>query len=91
MSPRTGRLHQIRRHFNHISHPLIGDTTHGDSAHNRFFREKLPDSGLFLKAESLELKHPSGDANLRVRSSWNHGWHQLFDLLGVCPWLVGRP
>jgi len=25
--PRTGRLHQIRRHFRHVGHPLLGDTT----------------------------------------------------------------
>ncbi|KAF5825533.1 pseudouridine synthase [Dunaliella salina] len=29
--PLTGRFHQIRRHFNYISHPIIGDGDHGDS------------------------------------------------------------
>jgi tRNA pseudouridine65 synthase len=30
--PRTGRLHQIRRHFKHISHPVIGDAVYGKGA-----------------------------------------------------------
>lgn len=33
--PHTGRRHQIRRHLKHISHPLVGDATHGKGAHNR--------------------------------------------------------
>ena len=53
--PRTGRFHQIRRHMNRISHPVIGDAQHGDSKHNRFFREKLGISGLCLRAMSLEF------------------------------------
>ena len=35
---KTGRTHQIRRHFAHLRHPLIGDTTHGDGRHNQMFR-----------------------------------------------------
>ena len=26
--PETGRLHQVRRHLRHISHPLVGDVTY---------------------------------------------------------------
>jgi len=34
----TGRFRQIRRHLKHLSHHLIGDTSHGDGRHNRIFR-----------------------------------------------------
>jgi tRNA pseudouridine65 synthase len=34
VEPLSGRRHQIRRHFKHIAHPLVGDTTHGKGAHN---------------------------------------------------------
>ena len=27
--PLTGRLHQIRRHFKHLSHPIVGDVRYG--------------------------------------------------------------
>ncbi|MGH8077343.1 MAG: pseudouridine synthase, partial [Lysobacter sp.] len=36
--PQTGRFRQIRRHLKHLSHHLIGDTSHGDGRHNRQFR-----------------------------------------------------
>lgn len=41
LSPVTGRYHQLRRHLNRVSHPIIGDRQHGDSHHNRFVREKF--------------------------------------------------
>ena len=34
-APVTGRFRQIRRHLKHVSHHLIGDTSHGDGRHNR--------------------------------------------------------
>lgn len=56
--PETGRWHQIRKHFHHISHPIIGDTSYGDSVHNRFFRDHLKVSRLLLSAVALSLNHP---------------------------------
>ncbi|MFN5147503.1 MAG: pseudouridine synthase, partial [Flavobacteriia bacterium] len=29
VDPETGRMHQIRKHFAHIFHPIIGDRPHG--------------------------------------------------------------
>lgn len=56
--PRTGRRHQIRRHFKHISHHLIGDTTYGDGRHNRLFREVFGVHRLLLHAGLLAFRHP---------------------------------
>ena len=33
-SPETGRYRQIRKHFHHASHHVIGDTSHGRGDHN---------------------------------------------------------
>ena len=56
--PLTGRRRQIRRHFKHIFHPLIGDTTYGEGRHNRFFREQFGCFRLLLAAVRLVLPHP---------------------------------
>jgi tRNA pseudouridine65 synthase len=84
--PQTGRMHQIRRHFGHLSHPLVGDTIYGDGQHNRFFRNDLKIRNLMLKAYMLELRHPFSGEALKIRSKWNPAWHKVFDLFGACPW-----
>jgi tRNA pseudouridine65 synthase len=55
VEPLTGRRHQIRRHFKHIAHPLVGDTTHGKGAHNRAVAQWLGSSRLWLHCEWMEL------------------------------------
>ena len=64
--PRTGRLHQIRRHFKHASHPVIGDVRYGKGEHNRSFRDRFGLHRLALHALELELAHPVSGENLRV-------------------------
>ncbi|VVS95249.1 pseudouridine synthase [Desulfoluna spongiiphila] len=54
----TGRYHQIRQHFHHLSHPIIGDTVYGDGRHNRFFRETLACRRLLLFSVALAFPHP---------------------------------
>jgi len=57
--PKTGRKHQLRRHMGHISHPIIGDTNHGDGKQNQFARDHLHFSKLALCATKLSFTHPS--------------------------------
>lgn len=85
VEPTTGRKHQIRRHFAHLSHPLIGDSVYGDTDHNHFFKHNLNISGLLLKAYSISLIHPDDGKLIQISSRWNGLWHQIFDLFGVCP------
>jgi tRNA pseudouridine65 synthase len=54
--PRSGRLHQIRRHLKHISCPIIGDVKYGKGEHNRLFREHYGLSRLALHAARLQLR-----------------------------------
>lgn len=37
---KTGRWHQIRKHLNGLSHPIIGDSTHGNTKTNKEWRDK---------------------------------------------------
>lgn len=64
--PHTGRLHQIRRHLKHISHPVIGDVRHGDSDHNRFFREHFRSARLLLASVRLAFPHPATGERLQI-------------------------
>jgi len=65
--PRTGRLHQVRRHLKHISYPVIGDANYGKGPLNRALRDRYGLARLALHA--LELTLPSsGAAPLRVRA-----------------------
>lgn len=84
--PKTGRRHQIRRHFKHESHPLIGDTVYGSGVHNHYFKERLGITGLLLKSYSLSFDHPRSGDPVVITSRWSGNWHRVFDLFGVCPY-----
>jgi tRNA pseudouridine65 synthase len=56
--PKTGRRHQIRKHFAHIDHPIIGDKRHGDVKHNTYFREHFEIGRMCLHASELQFIHP---------------------------------
>lgn len=64
--PHTGRMHQIRKHFAHIFHPLIGDTTHGEGRHNRLFREHFAMERLLLMATALSFPHPYDNGTVTI-------------------------
>ena len=49
----TGRTHQIRVHFAHIGHPLVGDEKYGDFALNRLTKELTDLDSQFLHASYL--------------------------------------
>jgi tRNA pseudouridine65 synthase len=70
--PLTGRRHQIRRHFKHIAHPLVGDSTHGKGAHNRAVAAFLGVQRLWLHAAGIEL--PGG---LRIEAPCGPEWTVL--------------
>jgi len=60
--PKTGRTHQIRRHaIRAMQSPIIGDSEHGDSRVNRFWREKIGFNRLGLHCLYLHL--PSSSDN----------------------------
>ncbi|HZL99554.1 MAG TPA: RluA family pseudouridine synthase [Planctomycetota bacterium] len=59
-SPVTGRHNQIRVHFAHIGHPLLGDRKYG--------RRRAGPGRVLLHAGRLALRHPVTGAELDVRA-----------------------
>lgn len=75
--PLNGRRHQIRRHFKHIAHPLVGDSTHGKGAHNRAVAAWLGTQRLWLHALRVDVP-PLGDRGPRVIvAAPDAGWQPL--------------
>jgi tRNA pseudouridine65 synthase len=56
--PRSGRLHQVRRHLKHISHPVLGDANYGKGAINRQLRQEVGLARLALHAAGLRFIDP---------------------------------
>ncbi len=81
-SPITGRFRQIRRHLKHISHHLIGDTSHGDGRHNRAFR-MLGVHRMLLHAWRLEFTHPVSGMTIRCEAPLDSSWLKALNCLQI--------
>lgn len=81
LQPETGRYQQLRRHLHHVSHHLVGDTTHGRGDHNRLFRIHYGLHRLLLHAWRLELAHPRSGAPLRIEAPPDADWMRLLHRL----------
>lgn len=79
LSPKTGRMHQLRVHMNKISHPLIGDAKYGDKNHDVMYAENFGWQNLFLHAGKLEFTHPFTSEKLILKASFPEDWLALFD------------
>jgi tRNA pseudouridine65 synthase len=82
IEPMTGRRHQIRRHFKHIFHPLVGDVNYGEGRHNRFFREEFNCSRLLLHAAGLTIPHPADGQLMRFTAPLDSTFRFLLERLG---------
>ncbi len=66
--PETGRMHQIRKHFAHIRHYIVGDKRHGDWRHNQMFLEQLESPYLLLHAAELSFTHPFTNEEVTIKA-----------------------
>ncbi|WP_222707263.1 pseudouridine synthase [Pontibacter qinzhouensis] len=88
VKPETGRMHQIRKHFAHIRHYIIGDKRHGDWRQNLMFLEQLQSPCLLLHAAELAFKHPDTGATVTIKAQMpanmirlcqQFGWTQVLE------------
>lgn len=66
--PQTGRQHQIRKHLNHLRHPIIGDRPHGCNKQNRLFLQRWNMTTMLLHAVSLHIPHPEEEVILQLQA-----------------------
>ena len=78
----TGRYRQIRKHFHHISHHLIGDTSHGRTEHNRLFVAEYGVSRLLLHAHRLAFTHPHSGERLQFCAPLDEPFQRIVDAFG---------
>lgn len=63
VKPKTGRTHQIRRHFAGIEHPIAGDARYGDFRFNRKASKLWKINRQMLHAWKISFNHPvSGES-----------------------------
>lgn len=87
LKPLTGRRHQLRRHLKHISHPIIGDATHGKGRHNRLFQALFGCRRLLLAATEMRLSHPISGEALHLAAPPAEDFMAVLERLG---WRVGH-
>jgi len=82
VEPLSGRRHQIRRHFKHIFHPLIGDVNYGEGRYNRFFREEFNCRRLLLHAAELTIPDQTGGEPLKFTAPLDSTFRGIINSLG---------
>lgn len=79
--PKTGRMHQLRKHFAHIFHPIIGDRKHGCNKQNRFFKEQWDITTMLLHASSLRFKHPITEEDIYISAPVQDEFKRVMKLM----------
>ncbi len=81
-TPATGRMHQLRRHFAHIFHPIIGDRPHGCNKQNRLFKERWGMDTMLLHASGLGFTHPVTGEVLRLEARVQEAFRRVYGIMG---------
>ncbi len=82
-APETGRMHQLRKHFAHIHHPIIGDRPHGCNKQNKLFKETWEMDTMLLHASELEFEHPVTYQQLHFKASFQSEFLRMKEMLSL--------
>jgi len=78
VSPKTGRMHQIRIHLKYIGHPIIGDQVYFNKASRRLSKE-LNICRQFLHASELTFSNPQTHKKQTFKSELPNELKQMLD------------
>ena len=80
-APTTGRMHQLRRHFAHIFHPIIADRKHGCNKQNKFFKEQFEMTTMLLHASELVFKHPVTEIEVKLHANLHDEFRRVMEMM----------
>jgi tRNA pseudouridine65 synthase len=80
--PATGRMHQLRKHFSHVFHPIIGDRKHGCNKQNKLFTETWAMNTMLLHAQSLSFSHPANGHPVHITATLQPEFERMMQLMG---------
>lgn len=82
-NPETGRMHQLRRHFAHIMHPIIGDRPHGCNKQNKLWKEQFEMDTMLLHASSLRFEHPHTQQQINIYADLQVEFKRVIGILNI--------
>lgn len=82
-NPETGRMHQLRRHFAHILHPILADRPHGCNKQNKLWKETFEMDTMMLHAKSLAFLHPKTKQPLYIEANLQPEFKRVLDILSL--------
>ncbi len=77
VSIKTGRKHQIRRHFSRNMHCLIGDARYGKGRINEFYRNEFDFHRLYLHSHYLKFPHPVENKIIEIHAPLTEDLQEL--------------
>ena len=79
--PQTGRMHQIRKHFAHINHPVIADRPHGCNKQNKLFKELWNMDTMLLHAREYSFKHPHTKEDVSIKADMHDEFRRMLNVM----------
>lgn len=79
--PQAGRYHQIRKHFAHIMHPIIGDRPHGCNKQNKLFKEKFNMITMMLHASEVSFLYPGLSEEIIIEAHLHNEFKRVLRLM----------
>jgi tRNA pseudouridine65 synthase len=75
-------MHQLRKHFAHINHPIIGDRPHGCNKQNKLFKDTYNMMTMLLHASEISFKHPVTNESITVNAPLQDEFLRVMTLMG---------